>query len=121
MRNKRIAHTSKALLLVSFQGSNTGSLDTISNSSKTKHEAKFLPKTPESVIKDTILSKIANIEHEQKEQKLCSNLEHFSSTDSVKSEKCVVIDSNLKLYVFDKILVQFNVCHILYLSIYHLN
>ena len=99
--NKRIAHTSKALILVSFQGSNTGSLDTISNSSKTKNEAKFLPKTPESVIKDTILSKIANIEHEQKEQKLCSNLEHFSSTDSVKSEKYVVIDSKLNLYVVD--------------------
>ena len=89
------------MLLISFQGSNTGSLDTISNSSKTKHEAKFLPKTPESVIKDSILSKIANIEHEQKEQKLCSNLERFSSTDSVKGEKYVIINSKLKLYVAD--------------------
>ena len=41
-------------------------LDAVSSSSKTTEEKESLPRTPEIIIKNNVLSKIATIEQEQK-------------------------------------------------------
>ena len=45
-------------------------------------EHECLPRTPEVIIKDNILSKIANIEQEQQTQTTCYKLKTLSSSES---------------------------------------
>ena len=65
-----------------LQESFPSSLDAISNCSKTMPENECLPRTPEVVIKDNILIKIANIEQEQQTQTSCHKLKTISSSES---------------------------------------
>merc|ERR1712223_1853892 len=64
------------------KGSSPASFDCISTSSKCNmKENEFFPQTPEVIIKDNILSKIANMEQQQQSQQICTRVK-MSSSDS---------------------------------------
>ena len=69
-------------ILCLFQGSSPRSFDCVSSSSKSNvRDIEFPPRTPEIIIKDNILSKIADMEQQQQSQKICTKLK-MSSSDS---------------------------------------